>query len=102
MQARVLVVCILVVVASGLFVADGVRSLRITDAEIEAGALADTLGYPVLALFGVPSCIAVLWLWRKVGRSRSRPVAGALTALLVLSILFSVWAYDVLRARVLK
>jgi hypothetical protein len=106
MQARVLIVCILVVVAAGLFVADGVRLLRMTDAEIEAGAPEDTLGFgiffPMLVLFGVPSCIAVLWLWRQVGRSKSRPVAGALTALLVLSILFSVWAYDIFRARVLK
>ena len=105
MRARVLVAGIVVIVAAGLLVADGVRSLRITDAEIEAGAPEDTLGfgiYPVLGLLTVPGFIALVWLWKSPGQSRSRVVPVSLAAALVLSALFAIWAYNTLRGRVLR
>jgi hypothetical protein len=84
---------------------DAIESLRITDAQIAAGAPEDTLGFglfPTLVLLAGPTLLALLWLWRRATGRGQRIVAIVTTALFVASLAFNVWAYNLLRARVLK
>jgi hypothetical protein len=101
-MARVVAIAV-VLGAVGLFVVGGVQNLRTTDAQIEAGPPEDTLGfgiYPVLAFLGIPAGIALVWLWRNA--KVKRPASTVLTLALLTAVIFNVWSYNLLRARVFK
>jgi hypothetical protein len=95
---------VVVVVAAGLFVAAGIRDMRVTDSQIQAGDPADTLGlgiYPVLAVLGIPAVLAPAWLRRNTPIGR-RASSVALTVVLLAAAAFCTWAYNGLRARVFR
>jgi hypothetical protein len=102
-MARVVAIGI-VLAATGLFTVVGFQNVRTTDAQIEAGAPEDTLGigiYPVLALLGIPAGISLAWLWRNVVGVR-RATTTVLSLAFLAAVIFSVWSYYLLRARVFR
>jgi len=103
MAARATAV-VVVLLAAGLFLAEGIRESRVPDTQIEAGDPADTLGlgiYPVLAILGIPAALSLMWLWRNTPVGQ-RTATTTLTLLLLAAAVFNVWAYSGLRARVFR
>jgi hypothetical protein len=87
----------------GFFLLAGVESLNVTDAQIESGAPEDTLGLGVLpiVLFAAIGAVATLWLWLHA-QGIQRRIASMEAVILGVSVVFSIWAYNILRAQVLK
>ena len=81
---------------------DAIESLRVTDAQLAAGAPEDFLGvglYPTLLLFALPAFCGLVLLWGLATRKSQRIVATLGAAIFLASVALNVWAYNLLSSR---
>jgi uncharacterized BrkB/YihY/UPF0761 family membrane protein len=99
------VVGILALLPTLVFVGQGIRDLRVTDAQIEAGAPEDTLGlgfWSVATPVSIAAIVLFVLLWRQAPAGMRRGIAIVEVVLFVGALVFEFLSYRMLAARVLR
>jgi hypothetical protein len=99
------VIAIVALLPTLVFVGQGVRDLRLTDAQIEAGAPEDTLGlgfWSVATPVSIVAVVLLVSLWRQAPAGMRRGIAIVEVVLFVGALAFEFFSYRILAARVLR
>src|SRR4249920_3689052 len=90
------VVALLALLPTLVFVVQGIRDLRMTDAQIQAGAPEDTLGlgfWSIATPVSIVAGILLYSLWRQAPDGLRRSIAIGEVALFVAALAFEFWSY---------